>query len=66
VPALGQGTWRMGERADRRRSEIAALQLGIELGMTVVPEGGSLYQHNMSMIVDGHTTIEEVYGACRR
>ena len=24
----------------------------------MVPEGGSLYQHNMTMIVDGHTTIE--------
>jgi diketogulonate reductase-like aldo/keto reductase len=36
VPALGQGTWRMGERAERRRSEIESLQLGIELGMSVV------------------------------
>lgn len=36
VSALGQGTWRMGERADRRRAEIQALQLGIELGMTVI------------------------------
>jgi imidazolonepropionase-like amidohydrolase len=26
--------------------------------MLVVPEGGSLYQHNMTMIVDGHTGIE--------
>jgi hypothetical protein len=29
-----------------------------ELGMMVVPEGGSLFQHNMNMIVDGHTGIE--------
>ena len=36
VPALGQGTWRMGERADKRRAEIQAVQLGIELGMTVI------------------------------
>lgn len=36
VPALGQGTWRMGERADRRRAEIAALQAGFELGLTLV------------------------------
>jgi diketogulonate reductase-like aldo/keto reductase len=36
VPALGQGTWRMGERADRRRAEIEALQLGVELGMSVI------------------------------
>ena len=26
--------------------------------MMVVPEGGSLFQHNMTMIVDGHTGIE--------
>ena len=34
VPALGQGTWYMGESAARRKSEIAALRLGIDLGMT--------------------------------
>jgi diketogulonate reductase-like aldo/keto reductase len=33
---LGQGTWRMGERSDRHRSEVRALQLGFELGMTLV------------------------------
>jgi hypothetical protein len=26
--------------------------------MRVVPEGGSLYQHNMTMVVDGHTGVE--------
>jgi diketogulonate reductase-like aldo/keto reductase len=36
VPALGQGTWRMGERADRRRAEIIALQAGIEAGLTLI------------------------------
>ena len=36
VPCLGQGTWRMGERSDRYRSEVKALQLGVELGMTLV------------------------------
>jgi len=29
-----------------------------ELSMEVVPEGGSLFQHNMTMVVDGHTGIE--------
>ena len=42
-------------RRDQRQQVIAAAR---ELGMMVVPEGGSLFQHNMSMIVDGHTTIE--------
>ena len=36
VPALGQGTWRMGERTDRRTAEIAALRTGVDLGMTVI------------------------------
>ena len=36
VPALGQGTWKMGERAALRPDEIAALRLGIELGMTLL------------------------------
>lgn len=36
VPALGLGTWHMGENIKRRSVEIAALRLGIDLGMTVI------------------------------
>ncbi|MDL2209414.1 aldo/keto reductase [Desulfovibrio sp. OttesenSCG-928-O18] len=36
VPALGQGTWFMGENRAKRADEIRALQAGIDLGMTVV------------------------------
>jgi diketogulonate reductase-like aldo/keto reductase len=36
VPAMGQGTWMMGERPDQRADEIAALRLGMELGMTLI------------------------------
>jgi diketogulonate reductase-like aldo/keto reductase len=36
VPALGQGTWKMAEDRARRAEEVAALRLGIELGMTLV------------------------------
>lgn len=36
VPAIGQGTWHMGERAGARGGEVAALRLGIELGMTLI------------------------------
>jgi diketogulonate reductase-like aldo/keto reductase len=36
VPALGQGTWRMGENARAHKDEVAALRLGIELGMTLI------------------------------
>lgn len=36
IPLLGQGTWRMGERASQKQAEIAALKLGIDLGMTLI------------------------------
>lgn len=36
VPALGQGTWYMGEDTRQRRLEVEALQCGIELGMTLI------------------------------
>ena len=36
MPRLGQGTWRMGEGQRPRAQEVAALRLGIELGMTLV------------------------------
>lgn len=32
VPSMGQGTWKMGERAERRSDEIASLRAGVELG----------------------------------
>ncbi|MBE7159324.1 MAG: aldo/keto reductase, partial [Rhodospirillales bacterium] len=36
VPQLGQGTWQIGDSAEARSREIAALRRGIELGMTVI------------------------------
>ena len=42
-------------RRDQRQQVILAAR---ELGMMVVPEGGSLFQHNMTMVADGHTGIE--------
>lgn len=42
-------------RRDQRQQVVAAAR---ELGMMVVPEGGSLLQHNLTMVVDGHTGVE--------
>ena len=42
-------------RRDQRQQVIAAAR---RLKMMVVPEGGSTFMHNMTMIVDGHTGIE--------
>ncbi len=36
LPRLGQGTWNMGDRATRRKEELAALREGIALGMTLI------------------------------
>ncbi|QEF97942.1 translocation protein TolB [Stieleria maiorica] len=42
-------------RRDQRQQVLAAAR---KLDMLVVPEGGSTFMHNMTMIVDGHTGIE--------
>jgi len=42
-------------RRDQRQQIIQAAR---ELRINVVPEGGSLFQMNMTQIADGHTTIE--------
>ena len=36
VPALGQGTWKMGESSRLFADEVRALQLGLDLGMTLI------------------------------
>jgi diketogulonate reductase-like aldo/keto reductase len=36
VPALGQGSWFMGEKQAARGEEIATLRLGLDLGITLV------------------------------
>ncbi|MEO8383809.1 MAG: amidohydrolase family protein [Betaproteobacteria bacterium] len=42
-------------RRDQRQQILEAAR---QTQMMVVPEGGSLFQHNMNMVVDGHTGIE--------
>ena len=48
---LGQGTWRMGERPDRHRSEVRALQLGFDLGMTLVDTAEMYGEGKAEMLV---------------
>ena len=36
IPALGQGTWGLGEDPSSRAEEIATLRLGLDLGLTLV------------------------------
>jgi diketogulonate reductase-like aldo/keto reductase len=53
VPALGQGTWNMGEQAARKQDEVRALQLGLDLGLTLI-DTAEMY---------GEGGAEEVVGA---
>jgi len=36
VPALGQGTWNVGDDPAKRKNELEALQRGIDLGLTLI------------------------------
>ncbi|MEQ9501413.1 MAG: amidohydrolase family protein [Deltaproteobacteria bacterium] len=54
VGAFSVKSYRQPMRSQRQQILAAAR----ETQMMVVPEGGSIFQHNMNMIVDGHTGIE--------
>ncbi len=45
-------------RRDQRQQVMEAAR---QVGMNVVPEGGSTFMHNLTMIVDGHTGIEHTF-----
>ena len=49
-------------RREQRQQIIAAAR---ELEMMVVPEGGSLFHHDMTMVADGHTGIEHTVPTAR-
>jgi len=36
IPVLGQGTWGMGEDPAKQEAEVAALRLGLDLGLTLI------------------------------
>jgi diketogulonate reductase-like aldo/keto reductase len=36
IPVLGQGTWGMGEGRSKRKDEVTALRLGLDLGMGLI------------------------------
>ena len=42
-------------RRDQRQQVLKAAR---ELGINVVPEGGSTFYHNITMVIDGHTGVE--------
>ena len=52
VNAIGQGTWRMGEKHSEKSEEIKALRLGIDLGMTLI-DTAEMYGNGGAEIVTG-------------
>lgn len=52
MPALGLGTWKMGDDGARRKDEVAALQLGIDLGMTLI-DSAEIYASGVAEEVAG-------------
>jgi diketogulonate reductase-like aldo/keto reductase len=53
IPVLGQGTWGMGEDPSTKAAEVAALRLGMDLGMSLI-DTAEMY---------GEGGAEEVVGA---
>lgn len=42
----------------RREQRQQVLQAAREMDINVVPEGGSTFYHNLTMVIDGHTGVE--------
>lgn len=52
LPAIGQGTWHMGEKQSSQEEEVRALRSGIELGMTVI-DTAEMYAEGGAEVVTG-------------
>ncbi len=52
VPAIGQGTWRIGDDAAIREREAEALRTGIDCGMTLI-DTAEMYGYGKSELVVG-------------
>jgi diketogulonate reductase-like aldo/keto reductase len=51
VPVLGQGSWRMGEDARKRKQELQALRSGLDLGMNLI-DTAEMYRGAEELIAD--------------
>jgi diketogulonate reductase-like aldo/keto reductase len=69
VPVLGLGTWRMGERKAERAAEVAAIRLGLDLGVRLIDtaemygEGGAeeMLSEAIAGRRDGIFLVSKVY-----
>jgi len=69
VPAIGQGTWHMGERSARKHDEVSALRLGLDLGMNLIDTAEMYGEGGAEQVVgeaiagrrDGVVLVSKVY-----
>lgn len=61
VPALGLGTWRMGEQRNRSADEVAAVRLALDLGYRVI-DSAEMYGEGGAEIVVGQALAEAMRG----
>lgn len=63
IPVFGQGTWLMGEISSKRNVELAALQRGLDLGLTLIDTaemyGDGAAEELVGQAIEGRR--EEVY-----
>jgi diketogulonate reductase-like aldo/keto reductase len=52
IPVMGLGTWYLGENPARRASELAALRLGIDLGLTLI-DTAEMYGNGAAEVLVG-------------
>jgi diketogulonate reductase-like aldo/keto reductase len=52
IPVIGQGTWRMGERAGERAVEVAALRAGLDLGLGLI-DTAEMYGDGGAEVITG-------------
>jgi len=65
-PALGLGTWRMGERARERRAEVSAVRLALEMGYRLI-DTAEMYGDGGAEAVVGEALADAMRsGVCRR
>lgn len=57
IPVLGQGTWGMAEDPSRRRDEITALRLGVDLGMTLI-DTAEMYADGGAELLVGDALVD--------
>lgn len=51
IPRMGQGTWFMGDKPFNREEEIAALRLGVELGINLIDTAEMYGEGNSELLV---------------